>query len=101
MWMIRCSSIVVYVVLLAGCSGGAPGEAVKPPSPQALVKVSLDDIVSSGSLRSTETLQQQLELMKKTDSAKAEPLLKDYEQLMTLSDPRAIKAKAKEMAKKL
>lgn len=102
MWMIRFSSIVVFVALWAGCGGrGATPERVTPPAPQTMVKASLDDIIASGSLRSAETLQQQLESMKKTDSAKAEQLLKDYEQLMTLSDPQAIKAKGQEMAKKL
>lgn len=102
MWMMRFSSIVVLVALWSGCgSRGATPEPVTPPAPQTMVKASLDDIIASGSLRSAETLQEQLELMKKTDSAKAEQLLKDHAQLMTLSDPRAIKAKGQEMANKL
>lgn len=48
-----------------------------------------------------EVLQEQLQLMKKSDPAKAAELLTACDKLKSLSDVKAIKAKAKEMAGKL
>lgn len=85
----------------AGC-GGTPAVKVEKPAPSAMLKASIEEIAASGQLGSgTEELQQQLETLKTTEPDKAAKLQEDYRALTKLSQPAAIKAKAKEMLGKL
>jgi hypothetical protein len=98
----RFSRSVLLVAVLVGCDGRGPGERVQPPTPPVMAKAALEEIAASGVLGSpVEVLQEQLELMKKSDPAKAAELLTACDKLKSLSDVKAIKAKAKEMAGKL
>lgn len=97
----RTVGSILLIALVAGCGGRERGVTVKPPSPQALAKAILEDTAAQGKVTSVETLREKLEALKETDAAKANELLADYKQLTLLSDPRAISAKAKQMAGKL
>ena len=100
--LIRWMFIVLWVIVLAGCGGGEAGTRVQPPAPPQMAKAALEEIAANGALSSSvEVLQQQLEVLKETEPAKANELLADYNELITLSDPAAIKSKAKAMAGKL
>ena len=101
-------SILRFLLLLAavamvGCTDGrvvVPGEAAVPTSSEA--KTTLEEIAESGEVSSAAmTVREALEELKETDSAKADGLLSDLDELESMSDPEAIKAKAKEMADKL
>jgi len=66
------------------------------------VKTTLEQLAETGQVGSEAAMMMQaLEKMKATDAAKAEALLKDADQLMSLPGPEAVKAKAKEMLAKL
>ncbi|MEN6493081.1 MAG: hypothetical protein ABFD16_02205 [Thermoguttaceae bacterium] len=97
----RGLALAVCVAAVLGCSKG--GEVKQTPA--ALVqqtKAYLEDLAARGQLDSGMiSLQGNLESLKATDPAKAEELLKDYNELNTLRDSSKIKAKAKAMAGKL
>jgi cellobiose-specific phosphotransferase system component IIA len=92
------------VALLAGCSSRAPelrGTA-QERAPEETVRSVLEGLAESGQSGSEiGQMMQALEKMKATDPAKAEALIEDANQIMKLSGPEAVKAKAKEMLAKL
>lgn len=108
--MFKCVCSLNAIVLLAllgmvGCGSGsssiAPPVAVTPAAAPP-VKAMLSDVAASGELGSgASMIREGLEALKATDSAKAEGLLKDLDALEGLSDPAAIKSKAKSMADSL
>lgn len=94
--------LVLVLALFVGCTGRGSSVPVEPPPASSAAKSALEGIAASGELGSaTDEVKMQLEAMKETDPAKANELLADYNELVALSDPAAIKAKAKEMAGKL
>ena len=95
----RLWCLVLFVAIFLGCSGGT---SVETPPAASMAKNALESIAASGELGSaTEELKSQLESMKESDPTKANELLSDFNDLVSLSKPKAIKAKAKEMANKL
>lgn len=86
---------------LAGCGNTVESEpVVAAPSPPA--KAMLMDVANSGELGSGASLiRDSLTELQKTDSATADPLLKELDELEGLEDAAKIKAKAKAMADKL
>ena len=93
--------ILVGSVGISGCGNAVAPEAVTPPPPPA-AKALLSDVANSGELGSgASTIRDALATLQATDAAKADPLLKEMDELETLSDPAKIKAKAKAMADKL
>jgi hypothetical protein len=100
---IRLTLVLCGILLVAGCSnnpGSTPVDA--PDLPQAeLIKNDLQMVAESGQLGSEMgSIQQNLEAMKEADPAKAAELLKDLEELQSLSGDAA-KSKAKAMIGKL
>lgn len=94
--------LVLPLAVLLGCSGRAGPVRVEPPKAADMVKAALQDLATSGQIGSSiDELKTHLESMKATDSAKAAALLADYDKLVKLTNPQAIKAKAKEMLGKL
>jgi hypothetical protein len=86
-------------VVLVGCGPRAQvtGSA-QETAPAETVKTTLEQLAKTGQVGSEAAIMMQaLEEMKATDAAKAEALLKDADQLMSLPGPAAVKAKAKEM----
>lgn len=92
---------MMFVVAVAGCSGGREsGQKVQPPPPDA--QVTLEKIATTGDLSAhKDQLREELVAHGETDPVQSEELLADYEQLVTLTDAAAIKAKAQEMSGKL
>ena len=101
MWMLRFAWLVLVVGVVVGCGGRERGVPVEPPPPKLLAKAILEETAAEGQMTSVETLQEMLEAMKESDPAKADELLADYEELVTLTRPAKITAKAREMAGKL
>lgn len=98
---LRFALSALLLIAVIGCGGRREGgQAVQPPPPSA--KATLEKIASSGNLvADKDQLREELMGLGESDPAKSEELLGDFEQLATLSDSAAIKAKAKEMADKL
>lgn len=101
MFKFRSAWAILLIGALVGCGGRESGVKVEPPSPRDAVKAILTDTIAQGKVVSDETLREKLEAMKQTDPAKADVLLADYKQLVTLSNSQAIVAKAKQMVGKL
>lgn len=92
--------IVFGMAFVLGCGPTETTQTVTPP--QNPIKPTLESIADTGVVDSgTVLVREELEKMKSTDSAKAEDLLKDLDQLESMNDPAAIKAKAKAMVGKL
>lgn len=95
--------VLLSIVALFGCQS----ESVSVEQPEALpaaenAKVLLEGVAETGQLGSgAMSLRESLEELKQADAAKADPLLADLDELESLTDPAAIKAKAREMADKL
>jgi len=92
----------LFAVIAIGC--GPRSIQVEQPDtgPADAVKRDLEMVVQNGQLGSEMTvIQDNLEKMKATDSAKAAELLQDLEEMYSLSDPEAVKKKANEMIGKL
>jgi hypothetical protein len=101
MWFSRLL-LVLGMVALLGCGPQETTEKVEALSSQSQVKAALETLAETGQMDSGVMLiQEQLEAMKETDSAKATELLADLEALMPLKDPAEIKAKAQAMIDKL
>lgn len=99
MWCARIL-FVLSVVAILGCGGGSSIPVDDQEAPDQ-VKQALQTVVDTGEIDSgLVVVQEQLEVMKATDAAKAEELLKDLEELMGLSGDAA-KTKAGEMLGKL
>ncbi len=101
MQLVRAVAAMLLMVVVLGCGGGREaGQTVTPPPPDA--KVTLEEVAATGTLpKPEEKLRQEIESLGESDPAKAEELLADYNQLISMSDSTAIKAKAAEMAAKL
>lgn len=90
------------LAILLGCTQRPAPVKVQPPKASDQVKTALQDLAQRGEITSgIGELKTNLEAMKATDSAKATALLADCEELVTLTTPDAIKAKAQEMLGKL
>lgn len=89
--------------LLLGCGPKPQFEGgEQETNAEETVKSVLEQIAQTGQMGSDIGLMMQaLEEMKATDSAKAEALLKDANDLMSTSGADAVKAKAKKMLEKL
>lgn len=96
----KIGSLLLGLSLL-GCGGGVSSTSVTPPPPPP-AKAMLDEVATSGQLGSgASMIRDSLESLKASDAAKAEALLKELDELETMSDAAKIKAKAKAMADKL
>lgn len=96
--------ICIWVVLLlVGCGAtSTKSTRVKEPSPAEQVKATLQRYAETGQTDSEiVSLQEQLEAMKKTDEAKANALLSDFETLKSASSPAKVKEQANAMLGKL
>lgn len=93
--------VLLVVMVIGGCGGGREtGQVVQPPPLDA--KIILERIAETGQLAANQQqLEEELLGLGESHPEKAETLSADYQQLKTLSDPAAIKAKASEMAGKL
>lgn len=97
------------IVLLLSIAAviGCQGESVSVDQPEALpaaenAKVMLEEIAQTGEVGSgAMLLRESLEELKQSDAATADPLLADLDELEALTDPAAIKTKARQMADKL
>src|SRR5688572_21883786 len=95
------SALGLALALVAGCGNKVESEPVQATAPPA-AKAILNDVAASGELGSTAaTIRESLTELQKTDPAKADPLLKELDELEKMSEPAKIKAKAKSMADKL
>lgn len=99
MWLKRLLLVAGMLVAL-GC-GREETQTVAPP--QSQIKPTLESVAQTGTIDSgLITVREELEAMKATDSAKAETLLKDLDELERMaSNPAGAKAKAQEMLGKL
>lgn len=99
--IIRFVCVMLLVAAVIGCGDGRETPiAVTPPPSDA--KVTLEKIATTGGLpASKKQLHEELMGLSESDPDKSQDLLADYEQLTSLSDAAAIKAKAREMADKL
>lgn len=96
------SSLLLLVAVFVGCSTReSPQIIVDPPGPR-IMKAALEEIAATGVLGdSAKTIKAELEAMTEDNATRAKALQPDFDQLMSLTDPAAIKAKAKEMAAEL
>ncbi len=102
MWFTRLFAVLAMVAVMTGCGSSGTSVRVKPPAAQEQVKAGLQDLAKAGEITSgVMIIRQQLEEMKKTDSAKAEGLLKDLTELESLKGSAANKAQAHEILSKL
>lgn len=94
--------LLFSVILMLGCSGReAPVRKVDPPG-RRIMKAALEEIATTGKLGdSIKVVKEQLDSMAEDSTKMADALKPDYDQLISLKDPAAIKTKAKEMAGKL
>lgn len=93
--------LIGALVGVLGCGGDREtGIPVVPPPPAA--KVTLEEIAQSGSLQGKqERLRDELWSAAESHLDSPDELMADYEQLISESNPAAIKTKASEMAAKL
>lgn len=101
MWFIRLMLLVALVAVI-GCNSGPAPEKVQAPPQIDQIKTALQGMAESGQAGSgvmqLETLVSEL---KAQDADKAAALQPGVDELKTLKDPKAVKAKAKEMLEKL
>jgi len=101
MWFVRFLTLLGVVAIL-GCGGGETTIPVEEPAADTQVKSALESTAETGEIDSGIMLvRDQLERMKTTDAAKAEGLLKDLDELQSMTSPGQVKTKAKEMLSKL
>lgn len=101
MFLFRFAVLVLLTVLFVGCGGRPRAVEVQPPPPGA--KVTLEEIAVTGKLPSpTSDLRDQLEGMRESDGVGelVDELVVDFNELISLSDPAAIQAKARAMVDK-
>jgi hypothetical protein len=102
-WLSVCVFTMILMAL-SGCDSGAstdvpPASAAPPPSP---MKVVLEQIAETGEIGgSGMNFVDEMAKLKAADPAKAGKIEKDLEELIKLTDPTAIKAKAKQIAAEL
>lgn len=103
MSFLRLLVLLAAVAVVVGCGPGV--ESVSPPperSPEQIVKSALEHAAETGQAGSElGEMMAALGEMQATDAEKASALQEDAQALMSMSDPAAIKAKAKEMLGKL
>lgn len=100
MAIFRMSRVVLLTLVCVGC--GDSRQRAQPPAVPAIIQAILEDLAAQGKMNTgVDELAQQFEAMKATEPAKSEALLADYRELCTLSNPQAIKTKAKAMLEKL
>lgn len=101
MFKLQAALLIAVLVCVLGCGDAREtGVAVVPPPPAA--KVTLEEIAQSGSLQGKqERLREELWSAAESHLDSPDELMADYEQLISESNPAAIKAKASEMAAKL
>lgn len=95
--------VLIALSLLAflGCGEPAP-KPMQVQGPVEQVKSALEYVGNTGTIDSgIVAIREQLEILKQTDAAKADALLKDLADLETTKDAGQIKSKAKAMAAKL
>lgn len=100
----RCFWVLVMAVLAVGCSSKEAGKGPAQQAPSANnAKAALQDVVKTGEVGSgLDDVRIYLEELKKTDAAKADPLLKEFNALTgTAGKPDQAKAKAKDLLSKL
>lgn len=99
----KCSCVLLLVALAWGCSKtSAPPPTQAAPS-SANAKAALKHVADTGEVGSgLDDVRTYLEDLKKSDAAKADPLLKDLGTLSSKGgNPGEAKAKAKELMEKL
>lgn len=99
-------AMLLGVLVCVGCGPKAPPPAPPAPPPADQAKAALQAVVNSGTVSSDVlALRSYFEELKKTNAAKGEPLLKDYEALVQTGSAQpgsqAVKNKAQEMLGKL
>jgi hypothetical protein len=100
MWLKRFLAVLA-VVMIFGCGPREEKQAVEPAGNEqirpALEQVAESGVVDSGLM----VVREELEKMQSTDAAKAQELLKDLEELESMSSPDQVRNKAKAMLGKL
>ena len=100
MWFVRLFVLLVVATVL-GCSG-EDTTSVEVAAPNTQIQSALESAAETGQIDSGIMLvREQLELMQETDAAKADALLKDLDELESMTSTGKVKAKAKEMLSKL
>jgi hypothetical protein len=97
---IACAFLLSVAVLVGCHSREAPQRIVAPPGVQ-LVKTALEEIAATGELGAPAQRIKEFYQSLAEDPSGLLALKPDCDQLMSLSDPTAIKAKAREIAEKL
>ena len=95
--------LLLGVVSLVGCdTGQVEIPEATTDSTAALMKPILERVAETGDLSIAEELQSYIdEDLAETDPAKADTMKKEFDELMALSSPNEIKAKAQDMISKL
>lgn len=101
-WLV---AFVLTMVVAIGCGGGGSettGEAPSPAPPPTPMKAFLEGIAQTGELGgSGMNFSEELAKFKAADPKKAAQVEKDLTELIKLTEPEAIKAKAKKIADSL
>jgi len=99
---LKVIAIVGLIVAVSGCGGGETKVSVPTSAISANVKKTLEEYEKTGKTGSSITsLESDINGIAAGDSSKGEALKKLYRELVGLSKPDEIKAKAKEMISKL
>ena len=97
--------VLASALLFAGCGGGVKEEKtdVIKISPVDIIKLTLEGIAKTGEEMGSgeESLQQAIEELGATDSAKAAALQPDFDKLFKARDPASRKTAAKNILSKL
>ena len=98
--LLLASMVAVAVV---GCGGGAVAPEPEADETTQMIVPLLDQIAKTGDLEDSgeELLSYVEEDLMETDPTKAQSLMKDVEQLLSMTSPAEIKAKAAEIKGKL
>ena len=100
--LIRFLFVAVSLAMLVGCGPSSVPVEQSSQSPADAVVRNLKMVAENGQLGSEMVeIQQNLEQMKATDSATATELLAGLQEMESMTDPAAVKAKASEMLGKL
>jgi hypothetical protein len=99
-------AMLLGVLVCVGCGPKAPPPAPPAPPPADQAKAALQGVVNSGTISSDVlALKSYFEELKKTDAAKGDALLKDYDALVQIGSAQpgsqTVKNKAQQMLGKL